>query len=319
MEKLKISPFNININLVPCPTILVIGKRFAGKSTLSSNLAYICNCRSWAAWCGTKDTQDYWSKHFGSSATVRGVGEKDIKSLHRIIKKQDIRIRNRKLKGLNIDRNDCIGLIFDDVTSSRKFCNNQCLTDLFSNGRHYRFVIIICCQYLKQLPPSVRTNTDYIFILHNSKRTCKIIHDEFIEYPDDFHVFMEIIRIVTSKKNSHGNLMYNALVYSNITSTTELSEIFSVYTSDKDPNEIKLGHPLWRQYCKHHYIDIEKREAFESLKKERLLTNTHNGVQTVNGLTHYRIEPKRKTQITIVLDSEYGDDIETDIQSNVYT
>jgi hypothetical protein len=114
---------------------------------------------------------------------------------------------------------------------------------------------------------------------------------------------MEMLRIITSKKGKNGKLLFNALVYSNISSATSLDEIFYVYRGTKDPGDIKLGHPEWRDYCKKRYKDKEQINEFNLMQNDRINTASHNGVYETNRvLTHHNINPKKKTQITIVLD-----------------
>lgn len=266
-QKVYIKPFRLCNQTTPYPTILIVGKRFSGKSTITCNIAYNLNLPKWTAWCGTKDTESYWADRFGTKATVHGIDHKGVQKLNEIVAWADTTEGNRSILGNPHKRQqNGVGMIFDDVTSNKDFTKNKILDDLFSNGRHYKCAIIICCQYLKQLPPSVRTNTDYIFMMHNTKKTAKMLHEEFVENPHECTLFLKLLQSVTGQKSKDGTFMYNALVYSNIVNTHKLDEMFFSYRADKHASETKLGHPAWRQYNRLHFTD---KFAADTKKKDR--------------------------------------------------
>jgi hypothetical protein len=257
---------------VPHPTILLVGKRFAGKSTMSVAIAQQYAAFRWAAWCGTKDTMDYWGEKFESSATVWGPDDAGKVALLRIIQYQERKVRlYKKILKKPFPKKYTLGLIFDDVTSKRKFRKGEILEDLFSNGRHYKSIIIISCQYIKQLPPAVRTNTDYLFMLHNTKRTCKILYEEYVENPDEFSMFLDMLRTVTSMCDEKGQDMYSSLVYNNCVKTNRLDEMFQVYrhTVGFNADEVLLGDPNWREYNKTHHKDREWEEEKRKYRRKK--------------------------------------------------
>jgi hypothetical protein len=257
---------------IPHPTILLVGKRFSGKSTTSVAIARQFDAHRWAAWCGTKDTEDYWAERFGSSATVWGPDEVGKVALLRIIQYQERKVRlYKKILKKPFPAKYTIGLVFDDVTSKRQFRRGEILEDLFSNGRHYKAVIIISCQYIKQLPPAVRTNTDYLFMLHNTKRTCRILYEEYVENPDEFTMFLELLRTVTSQTDASGKDMYNSLVYNGCIKTYKLDEMFQVYrhTQDFNAETVDLGEKGWREYNAKFYKDQEWEEEKRLYRKRK--------------------------------------------------
>jgi hypothetical protein len=246
---------------VPFPTILLVGKRFTGKSTTAVALAGMFGyVERWAAWCGTKETEDYWADRFGSSACVWGPDEVGVKALRRIVAYQQkkVRLYGKCLKE-PLPSKYMVGMIFDDVTSCRLFRRGELLEDLFSNGRHYKAVIVISCQYPKQLPPAVRTNTDYIIMMHNTKRTCQILFEEFVENPGNVEAFTQLLQNATSQ-TSKGKPLYNALVYNNCIKTTRLDEMFSIFrhTPGFRVEGVQLGSEAWQSYNRECYRDAEE-------------------------------------------------------------
>jgi hypothetical protein len=278
MDEQVLADFRVEPS-TPFPTVLLVGKRFTGKSTTSVALAgMFTHVHRWAAWCGTKETEDYWAGRFGSSACVWGPDPGGIAALKRIIAYQQkkVRLYGKCLK-TPLPAKYAVGLVFDDVTSCRLFRRSEMLESLFSNGRHFRSVIIISCQYPKQLPPAVRTNTDYVVMLHNTKRTCQILFEEYVENPDNFDSFLDLLHNVTALSYK-GRPLFNALVYNNCVKTNRLDEMFSVFrhTPGFTVESVQLGSPAWRAFNEDHYRDSEDYAARRLYnKKERMKRLSH--------------------------------------------
>ena len=297
---------------VPHPTILLVGKRFSGKSTTSVAIAKQYDAPRWAAWCGTKDTQDYWAEKFGSPASVYGPDDKGKEALLRIIQYQErmVRIYKKFLKQ-PFPKSLTIGLVFDDVTSKRQFRKGEILEDLFSNGRHYKSIIIISCQYIKQLPPAVRTNTDYLFMLHNAKKVVRLLWEEYVENPDEFGMFLDLLRTVTSQVDNQGKDMYNSLVYNNCVKTNQLDKMFQVYRHVEgfSAHEVTLGSKIWRDYNAEHYKD----EEYEADKKE------YRKRKREKRLAEYRAKQQERRAISgqnLAVDLDYFSDDEDSEDEN---
>ena len=273
-ETIWLQNFEFNMKRVPCPTILLVGKRFSGKSYTSVSIAEKFKVPRFCAFCGTKDTEDFWAEKFESSASVRGPDEAGKAYLITVIKYQQRKARlYKKVLKLPFPNQYMIGMIFDDVTSKREFRKGEILEDLFSNGRHYKAVIIISCQYLKQLPPAVRTNADYMFLMHNTKRTCKVLYEDYVEEPSTFGEFLQLLRSVTGQTDDKGNNLFNSLVYDNSTTSSKLEDMFKVYRNEGEAviDNMKLGSPEWREYNKNHYRDKDHESQMREYRKRKRL------------------------------------------------
>lgn len=258
-QDVHLRDFEPNLEVSPFPTVLLVGKRAAGKSTAAVSIAAKYGVPRWAAWCGTKETEAYWAKVFGSSASVWGTDDRGMYALDRIVAFQQDKVTfHTQVKKEDMPAKYTIGLIFDDVTGKREFRRHAILEELFSNGRHFKCVIIISCQYPKQLPPAVRMNSDYIFMMHNNKRTCRILHEEYVENPENFNTFISLLKAVTNQKSKEGRDLYNALVYNNCVKTHKLEEMFFIFRSHENPLELKLGSESWRSFNQDHYKSREE-------------------------------------------------------------
>jgi hypothetical protein len=269
-ETIWLKDFEFNMKKVPCPTIVLMGKRFSGKSYTAVSICEKLDMYRWAAWCGTKDTEDFWAERFESNATVKASNDAGKQYLIQLIKYQQRKAQQYKRMKREWPKKLSVGLIFDDITANKNLKTE--LEDLFSNGRHYHCAIIVSAQYPKQLIPAIRLNTDYMFMMHNSKRTIKILYDEYVEEPEEFGMFLELIRCVTGQKDEHGNDLFNALVYDNVNKSQRIDDVFKIYRNEGEDyiNKVKLGKPDWREYNKLHFKDEEtEQQVKEERKRER--------------------------------------------------
>ncbi len=269
---IELRDFQFNVKKAPCPTILLVGKRFSGKSYTSVSIAnQFKGYDRWAAFCGTKDTEDFWSEKFESPASVRGPDNAGKEYLADQIKYQQRKMRLYKMLKQPFPAKYYLGLIFDDITAKREFRKGEILEDLFSNGRHYKTVIIISCQYVKQLPPAVRLNADYMILMHNAKRTCKILYEEYVEEPETFDMFLQLLRSVTGQTDSQGNDLFNGLVYNNVDKTSRIDDIFMIYRNEpaEEIDAMRIGKKEWREYNKIHYRDREQEEHDRDQRKQK--------------------------------------------------
>lgn len=223
---------------IPHPTILTVGKRFAGcDETIASLTDKYDYVSKWSAWCRTQESEEFWTNKLSSNNVPFSIHKPDHKGkeeLENIISEQEGKVHKySRFLNLPFPKELTLGFIFDNVLSLKEFREGPQLEDLISNGRHYKIVCLLNCQNIKQLPPSVRLNSDYIFIMHNSNATLKLLHEEYVENPKEFQIFRDLVREVTSQCDDKGKDMFNALVYTNGIKTDDLNEMFSIYTKEK--------------------------------------------------------------------------------------
>lgn len=252
----------------PYPCILTCGKRNSGKSYTT---VAICDkfkhIPRWMFFCGTQDTKNFWSEVVGSPATVFGADDAAKEALRRAIRYQDEKSRLYKELKQELPDEYGLGLVLDDVSSIKAFTRDASLFEvLFSNARHQKIAIIVCVQNLKSILPGCRGNTDYVFMMHCTKRGVRLLHDEYIEEAD-FDTFAELVRKVTGQKDANGKRLYNSLVYETSGVSDRLDDIFKIFRkSDVPISQVKLGSAAWREYNQKHFVD---HEAEAQLRKHR--------------------------------------------------
>ena len=71
-------------------------------------------------------------------------------------------------------------LIFDDILSDIDFHQSPAMKKIFTRGRHLGLSIICTAQYLYQLPPICRCNSDFVLVGSMNNQSKNLLCDEFL-------------------------------------------------------------------------------------------------------------------------------------------
>ncbi len=143
--------------------IFLCGKRGSGKTTGVMDILYRHRDIQMAlVMCGTEESAEQYKDYFPDSFIY---GKYDEEVLKKAVKMQRVRLaehkmgRRKKVPYLCILLDDCM---FEKPLSG-KFMRN-----LFMNGRHWKILLIITCQYLIDVPKSLRGQIDYAMLFKNN-------------------------------------------------------------------------------------------------------------------------------------------------------
>ncbi len=226
MSSVKIKQFNPEIletrrlNGIS-PTILVVGKRGSGKSTLISDLLwFIRKIPMFVCMSGTEEGNGFYGNYV-HPLMVHGEYKKDI--VNSLINKQK-RLHKKCLKE-NINSNVpelSVGLLLDDCGFKKNIMNQEDMRLLFMNGRHYKIFFILSLQYMMDIPPNLRTNVDYIFCLReNIVANQKKLYDNFFGVFPTFGDFKCMFNKYTND--------YGCLVLDNTSKSNEIDKCIFHY------------------------------------------------------------------------------------------
>lgn len=158
--------------------------------------------------------------------------EYDPKRMESLINRQKRVIRQIKREKsmygtCNIDPRAFI--IMDDCMYNAASWNRDSnIRYLFLNGRHVKVLTVVSTQYAHSLPPTLRTNIDYIFILReNVLKNRKIIFENFAGMFQSFELFCTVLDQTTEN--------YECLVVCNKTQSNKLEDCVFWYKANGDP------------------------------------------------------------------------------------
>ena len=140
--------------------VVLIGKRDTGKSFLCKDLLY--NHQSIPVGqviSGTEAANSFYGE-IVPKIFIHGEFKPEI--ISNILKRQKSMVENMR-SNPNIDPRAF--LILDDCLYDNSWIKDKNVRSVFMNGRHYKLLFILTMQYALGIPPNLRTNIDYVFIL----------------------------------------------------------------------------------------------------------------------------------------------------------
>jgi len=148
------------------PVVVLIGRRDTGKSFLVRDLLYYHqDIPIGTVISGTEAGNGFFAEHVPklfihdeyNSAIIENILKRQKTVLKQIKKEMEA------YKRTNIDPRAFV--ILDDCLYDNKWTKDKLMRLLFMNGRHWKIMLVITMQYPLGIPPNLRTNIDYVFIL----------------------------------------------------------------------------------------------------------------------------------------------------------
>lgn len=216
------------------PVIVLIGRRDTGKSYLVRDLLfYQQDIPIGTVISGTEAGNSFYGEHVPkifiheeyNSCIIENILKRQKQCLKQVQQEQQM------YKKSNIDsRAFCI---LDDCLYDSTWTKDKLMRLLFMNGRHWKIMLIITMQYPLGIPPNLRTNIDYVFLLrepyiNNRKR----IYENYAGMFPTFEAFSQVMDQCTEN--------YECLVINNNSKSNKLTDQIFWYKAEPHPT-FKLG------------------------------------------------------------------------------
>ena len=216
------------------PVIVLIGRRDTGKSYLVRDLLYYHqDIPIGTVISGTEAGNGFYSEHVPKLFIH---DEYNSVIIENILKRQRSVLKQMK-KEIEMYRRTTIDprafVILDDCLYDASWTKDKMMRLLFMNGRHWKMMLIITMQYPLGIPPNLRTNIDYVFILRepyisNRKR----IYENYAGMFPTFESFCQVMDQCTEN--------YECLVINNNSKSNKLNDQIFWYKAESHKN-FKLG------------------------------------------------------------------------------
>lgn len=148
------------------PVVVLIGRRDTGKSYLVRDLLFHHqDIPIGTVISGTEAGNGFYSSHVPKLFIH---DEYNSAIIENILKRQKTVLKqvNRDLANYNKTSIDPRAfVILDDCLYDATWTKDKMMRLLFMNGRHWKIMLIITMQYPLGIPPNLRTNIDFVFIL----------------------------------------------------------------------------------------------------------------------------------------------------------
>ncbi len=234
LKKFDMKNIVFDANANQGPVIVLIGRRDTGKSFLVRDLLYYHQDIP----IGTVISGTEAGNGFYSSMVPKLFihDEYNTAIIENILKRQKIVVKQIKKEKQaygrsNIDARTFV--ILDDCLYDNSWAREKLMRLLFMNGRHWKVMLVITMQYPLGVPPNLRTNIDFTFILRepyiaNRKR----IYENYAGMFPTFESFCQVMDQCTEN--------YECLVVSNNAKSNKLEDQIFWYKASKH-GDFKLG------------------------------------------------------------------------------
>lgn len=241
---------------------IFIGRRRTGKSTLLKDLLY--NHQDMplgTVISGTEESNGFYSKMI---PPIFIHGEFNPTILANFCKRQKMmmmKIQDDTEKGVQSRIDPRSFMILDDCMYDDSWTHDKNIKYLFMNGRWLKVFFLITMQYPLGIPPALRTNVDYVFILRepylsNRKR----IFDNYGSAFPSFEFFCQIMDQCTQN--------YECVVIDNTSQSSKLEDCIYWYKANMH-GDFRIGAPEFWQHSAN-YKQQRDNESYDPNAAKRL-------------------------------------------------
>ena len=239
------------------PVVVLIGRRDTGKSFLVRDLLYYHqDIPIGTVISGTEAGNGFYG-HIVPKLFIHD--EYNTAIIENILKRQKIVVKQIKKEMLAYGRSSIdprAFVILDDCLYDNSWARDKLMRLLFMNGRHWKIMLIITMQYPLGVPPNLRTNIDYTFILrepyiNNRKR----IYENYAGMFPTFESFCQVMDQCTEN--------YECLVISNNAKSNKLEDQIFWYKASAH-GKFRLGSKEFWELSAQMDSDDEEEEVFDS-------------------------------------------------------
>ena len=216
------------------PVIVMIGRRDTGKSYLVRDLLfYHQDIPIGTVMSGTEAGNGFYSKHVPKLFIH---DEYNTVLIENILRRQKTALKKvttdmKTMGRTSLDPRTFV--ILDDCLYDQSWTKDKMMRLLFMNGRHWKVMLIITMQYPLGIPPNLRTNIDYVFILREPYLTNrKRIWENYASMFPTLEAFCSVMDQTTEN--------YECLVIHNNAKSNKLNDQIFWYKASDHP-DFKLG------------------------------------------------------------------------------
>ena len=242
--------------------VVLIGKRDTGKSYLCRDILYYHHdIPVGQVISGTEGANQFYSQIVPKLFIHE---EFNTNIVQNILKRQKMMIEK-----LN-DGEYCdprAFLILDDCLYDNTWSKDKYMRSVFMNGRHYKLLFLLTMQYALGIPPNLRTNIDYVFILReNYVSNRKRLYEHYAGMFPTFEMFCQVMDQCTED--------YECLVINNNAKSNKLTDQVFWYKADSHP-EFKIGAESYWKYSNDNYSNNDNDcDDINNIKKKNPISVT---------------------------------------------
>jgi len=261
LKKFDMKSISFKPNENKGPVVVLLGKRDTGKSFLVRDLLYYHqDIPIGTVISGTEEGNGFYTKMvpklFIHNEYNTAIIENVLKRQRTVLKQ--VKKEMETYKRSTIDPRAFV--ILDDCLYDATWTRDKLMRLLFMNGRHWKIMLVITMQYPLGIPPTLRTNIDFVFILReNYIANRKRIYENYAGMFPTFESFCQVMDQCTEN--------YECLVINNNSKSNKLQDQVFWYKAESH-NDFKLGSKEFWELSKG-ITDDDEEEKYDpnSIKK----------------------------------------------------
>lgn len=131
-------------------------------------------------------------------------------------------------------------LVMDDVNFSKRWINDECVSDIFMNNRHYGLLFLLSMQFSLSITPELRTNLNFVILFAEDIRSnLERIYAQYGHMFPNFNDFQTVMQELTQD--------FGCLVINNKTNSRNIGDRIFWYKSYINKLPFKMGNTQFRQ------------------------------------------------------------------------
>jgi energy-coupling factor transporter ATP-binding protein EcfA2 len=238
-------------NIKDDATVMIVGKRGVGKSTILKHIMYSKRHIPFGIACsGTEEGNGAFGKLMPSLFVYP---DYDSKAVQRVIDRQ--RRLSKTPQGCSPSF-----VVLDDCLYDVGILKKPEMRQLFLNGRHFKFFTAVTAQFVGDVPPAIRVNIDYLFICRD-----QIIQNRRRIW-ENFFGLIEFSQFCALMDRTTEN--YEVLVLDNTCKSNKIEDAVYWFKARTDLPPFKMGCKAYWEYARtHESKDGDKDDKKTSSKK----------------------------------------------------
>lgn len=269
--------------------VVFIGKRKTGKSFLIRDLLY--HKRSFpiaTVISATENANGFYSQMIPSIFIHNKFSDEVVGN---VLKRQDMVVgqnkeRVRQGKPLVDDR---MVFVMDDMMASKtSWVKSENVGAMFCNGRHFRCLFMLTLQYVMGIPPDLRNNVDYVFLLREPiHKSRKKLYDNWAGMFPKFQMFESVLNECTQN--------HECIVIKNNSLSNKIEDSVFWYKAETHP-EFRLCLPKYwdmdRIIAEKNRREEEKNKTDEDPEDVQCMLSVNNAMNTSKD--EYRVRKEKR-------------------------
>lgn len=235
-------------SISPDATILIVGKRHTGKTTLTRDIMYhVRNKLDLTLGMNPTEMGNHNLEFFTPKALV--FHEFNDEKLRHILEWQKRCVANDKAMRVGLVMDDCMAETTSSGTAKKvKAMKSQDIVKIFKLGRHLKLFYINCMQYIKDAPPEIRGNVDLLFAFGTtSGNDREKLWKEYFAMFSSFKNFCQVFEACTQQ--------YECIVLDTRMAAKRPMDSVFYYKANMVKEPFRVGRPVFAHLSKYYFAD----------------------------------------------------------------